>query len=111
MGLPPQARRIRRTLVLACAFTSMSLLGGSLTLLANTPGQLRKVSAGGCYCHCAQSRTRAGCAMMCDLPKYLSRWWATSCVKPRIKPSTNEHGAGPKLPHPDRAEHAENHEQ
>lgn len=45
--------------------------------------------------------------MMCDLPKYLSRWWATSCAKPRMKAPADNHGAGPRYPHPDRAEHAQ----
>jgi hypothetical protein len=108
MAFPSRASRARRNLVVACALATLSFFASSLTLLAHTPGQLRHISAGGCYCKCAQSRTQAGCPMMCDLPKYLSRWWATSCMKPRMKPQSDTKGAGPKLPHPDRAEHAEN---
>ena len=106
MAFLPQARHNRRSLALACIFSGVSFLAGSLTLLADTPQQLRSIPAGGCYCHCAQSRTRADCVMMCDLPKYLSRWWATSCAKPRMKAPADNHGAGPRYPHPDRAEHA-----
>lgn len=93
---------------MACALALLSFFASSITLLANTPGELRHISPGGCYCHCAQTQTRAGCPMMCDLPKYLSRWWATSCMKPRMKSGSDTKGAGPKLPHADRAEHAQN---
>ena len=31
-----------------------------------------------CYCHCGMSKARGGCVKMCEMPKYASRWWATS---------------------------------
>ncbi|HKT47501.1 MAG TPA: hypothetical protein VJP87_08260 [Candidatus Acidoferrales bacterium] len=75
-------------------------------LLADTPLQLRRVGVDECYCHCAEGHTRAGCAKMCELPKYAKRWWATTCAKPRYQPPADESHAGPHLHHPDRAQHA-----
>jgi len=43
---------------------------------------------------------------MCELPKYASRWWATSCAKSRIHSNGDNPGAGPHLHHKDRAERA-----
>jgi hypothetical protein len=43
---------------------------------------------------------------MCEMPKYASRWWATSCTKSRSRYSGDNPGAGPRLRHKDRAEHA-----
>jgi hypothetical protein len=108
MGLPPQARRGLRIIALSCVSVLVTLLATSLTMLADTPQTLRRVPSGGCYCHCVESRARTGCLKMCDLPKYASRWWATSCTKPRLLAPSDKHGAGPRLPHPDRAEHAQN---
>ena len=85
---------------------STLLLASGCTLLANTPAGLRAVPTGECYCRCPETSGRVGCVKMCELKKYASRWWATSCVKPRIKPPNNNSGAGPRLPHPDHAEHA-----
>jgi hypothetical protein len=82
------------------------LFSAALSLLADTPNSLRAVPAGDCYCHCTESHARTGCAKMCELKKYASRWWATSCAKPRIKRPADNSGAGPRLPHPDHAEHA-----
>jgi len=44
---------------------------------------------------------------MCELKKYASRWWATSCAKPRAHAPANNSGSGPRLPHPEHAEHAQ----
>jgi len=107
MGRPPQARRTLRILASSCA-AAVALLATSPSLLADTPDTLRRVPAGGCYCHCSESHARTGCVKMCDLPKYASRWWATSCAKPRLLAPTDKRGASPRLPHPDRAEHAQN---
>ena len=82
------------------------LLGCSFTLLADTPALLRSVPAGGCYCHCAESRLRGGCVKMCDSKRYVSRWWATTCAKPHMQTPTDNSHAGPRFPHPGRAEHA-----
>jgi len=107
MGLPLQARRTHRIFSVSCA-AAVALLATSLNLLADTPDSLLSVSPGGCYCHCSESHARIGCVKMCDLAKYASRWWATSCAKSRLLAPSDKHGAGPRLPHPDRAEHAQN---
>jgi len=82
----------------------------SVSVLADTSGRLRQITPAGCYCGCAQSKTSAGCAKMCELPKYASRWWAVTCAKPHITTPTEKSGAGPRLPHPGRAERAANQE-
>ena len=69
---------------------------------------LRQITPAGCYCGCAQSKTSAGCTKMCELPKYASRWWAVTCAKPHMTTPTEKSGAGPRLPHPGRAERASN---
>lgn len=76
-------------------------------LLADTPSRIRSVDASECYCRCAEGHTRAGCAKMCELPKYAKRWWATTCVKPRYKRPAEDSNAGPHLRHPDRGQHAQ----
>ncbi len=83
-----------------------ALLAVSWSLLANTPGRLKSAPAGGCYCHCSRTKGLGSCVKMCELPKYATRWWATSCVKPRRRSSGDNPGAGPHLRHKDRAEHA-----
>jgi hypothetical protein len=80
----------------------------AFSVWADTSSSVRKVSTGGCYCGCAQSKTSAGCGKMCELPKYASRWWAVSCAKPRSKSTTTNPGAGPHFPHPPKAERAAN---
>jgi hypothetical protein len=82
------------------------LLGCSLTLLANTPALLRSNTATGCYCHCAESKARGGCVKMCDSKRYASRWWAKTCAKPHMHSPAHDSHAGPRFPHPGRAEHA-----
>ena len=89
-------------------FLTALLLASTLILRADTPGATRSVAAGGCYCKCAQSKTKLGCTKMCEIPKYASRWWATTCAKPRVSTPAETHDAGPRLPHPDRAERASN---
>jgi hypothetical protein len=96
----------RRIPTLRLVLASTLLWASGCTLLADTPARLRTVPAGECYCRCPESSARAGCVKMCELKKYASRWWATSCAKPRLKPPSNNSGAGPRLPHPDHAEHA-----
>ena len=93
-------RLIRRLLVLVG-----SSLALTCALLADTPSEL-KPSTNGCYCHCAKGRERGSCVKMCEMPKYASRWWATSCAKPHAHSSKDNPGAGPHLRHRDRAEHA-----
>ena len=83
------------------------LLACSLTLLADTPALLRSVPAGGCYCHCAESHLRGGCVKMCDSKRYVSHWRPTKCAKPHMHTPTHNSNAGPRFPHPGRAEHAQ----
>lgn len=59
-----------------------------------------------CYCHCAVSKARGGCVKMCEMPKYASRWWATSCARPKNKVSSDSSKKGPRFPRPGRAERA-----
>src|ERR1700680_1839274 len=102
----PLLLRLRRLAIWTAL--DLALFAGALALStsADNRGQLGKTSVGGCYCGCAQSKTAAGCTKMCELPKYASRWWAVSCAKPRQQPPVENPGAHPRLPHPDRAEHA-----
>ena len=98
-------RTLWRMYILGIAFLSCSL-----TLLADTPTLLRKVPAGGCFCHCAESRVRGGCVRLCDSKRFASRWWAIKCAKPRMHTPANNSNAGPRFPHPGRAEHAQLHQ-
>ncbi|HEY6946822.1 MAG TPA: hypothetical protein VI431_16915 [Candidatus Acidoferrum sp.] len=82
------------------------LLACSLPLVADTPSLVRQVTAGGCYCHCAESKLHGGCVKMCETRKYAHRWWATSCAKPHMHTPSHDSHAGPRFPHPGRAEHA-----
>jgi hypothetical protein len=85
----------------------MCLLAYSLPLFANTPSLLRGIPAGGCYCHCAESKLRGGCVKMCESKRYAYRWWATRCAKPHMSTPQRDSHAGPRFPHPGRAEHAQ----
>jgi len=97
-----QLRTLRRTLAAALLIAT-----ASATLLADTSSRLRSVPAGSCYCGCTESHSRGGCVKMCELPKYASRWWATTCAKPRIRRPANDSNAGPHLHHPNRATYAQ----
>src|ERR1700755_1238704 len=59
-----------------------------------------------CYCHCGMSKARGGCVKMCEMPKYASRWWATSCARPKSKVAKDATKAGPRFARPGRAERA-----
>jgi len=104
----PVLRRLRRVAIWVTL--DLALFAGALALstFADTSGQFRKPHAGGCYCSCAQSKTSAGCAKMCELPKYASKWWAVNCGKPRAQAPVENPGAGPHYPHAPRAERASN---
>jgi hypothetical protein len=78
----------------------------SIQLQADTSSRIQTQRTAGCYCHCVVSGARSGCTKMCELPKYASRWWATSCARPRKQAPAENPGASPRLPHPSRAEHA-----
>ena len=75
---------------------------------ADSSTRARSLSVSSCYCGCALSKTSAGCAKMCELPKYASRWWATSCAKPHASAPSENPGAGPHMTHPPKAERASN---
>ena len=90
-----------RGLLLAVTF-----LLTSLSLQADVCGSVRQRISAACYCRCAVSRARGGCAKMCESRRYASRWWAMSCARPRRDPLVENPGASPRMPHPDRAEHA-----
>jgi hypothetical protein len=104
----PFFRRLRRLAIWAAL--DLAVFAGALALStsADTSGQSRKPQTATCYCNCAQSKTSGGCAKMCELPKYASRWWAVSCSKPRTQPPAETPGAGPHYPHAPRAERASN---
>jgi len=103
---PGSPARIARRLIRRGLALGAALFLTSLSLLADTSGLLRSTPADACYCHCAMARSRGGCAKMCESKRYASRWWATSCARPHRKPAGENPGASPRLPHPDRAEHA-----
>ena len=84
-----------------------TLFACAISLLADTPALLRNAPAAGCYCHCEESHRRAGCVKMCDSKKYAPRWWATICAKPHMQTPAEDSNAGPRFPHPGRAEHAQ----
>ena len=86
--------------------STICFLACAMALFANTPSLLHRVPAGGCYCHCAESKVRGGCVKMCESKKNASRWWATSCAKPHMSTPRRDSHAGPRFPHPRRTEHA-----
>lgn len=83
------------------------ILSGSLTVLADTAALLRTTRTSGCFCHCAESKARGGCVKMCDSKRYVSRWWARTCAKPHMHSPVHDSHAGPRFPHPGRAEHVQ----
>jgi hypothetical protein len=101
-------KSIRRIAIWVALDLGLALILLALSAFADTSDALRKVPAGGCYCGCAHSKTSAGCGKMCELPKYASRWWAVTCVKPHATRPTETPGAGPHLPHAPRNERASN---
>jgi len=89
------------------ALLSASALLVAASALADTPGSLRGgIHASACACKCNEGRTRAGCSKLCDSARRTARWGANSCAKPRFRKPADSHGAGPRLPHPPRAERA-----
>src|SRR5437667_12856152 len=86
------------------ALLGIILLGCTLGLFADTSAMVRSVPRGGCYCHCAEAHMQAGCVKMCDSKRYASRWWAKRCAKPHMQTPANNSNAGPRFPHPGRAE-------
>src|SRR5262245_56509326 len=96
------ARRLARGLI-----AGLIVLVGSAELRADTSFRFQRNATPTCYCRCGVSQVHGGCAKMCETARFASRWWATSCAKPRRKPNANPSKAGPRLPHPGRAEHAQ----
>lgn len=87
--------------VLAC------LLSGSLILLlADTPPVLRTAKVAGCYCKCSEAGAHPGCVKICDRPRFVGRQKFVKCAKPRVQLPAQNHDAGPRFPHPGRAERA-----
>src|SRR5260370_39217320 len=105
---PSFTRRLSRLALWLFVEFLVLIAAVSVSVLADTSGRLRQITPAGCYCGCAQSKTSAGCAKMCELPKYASRWWAVTCSKPRVQPPVDTPGAGPHYPHKPRAERASN---
>jgi len=89
-----------------CGIALVFALAAAMSLFANTPGLLRRASPPACYCKCSQSHARAGCVKMCEARKRATRWGASTCAKPRIKPPAENPGAGPRFSRSDRAERA-----
>lgn len=102
----PPAPRWNRWLTFLALDVLVSLAAWAGPALADTSAALRNPRPV-CYCACAESHARGGCAKMCELRKYASRWWATSCAKPRMQSPANNSNTGPRLPHPEHAEHAQ----
>ena len=96
------ARFALRHALALCATLSLALI-----LCADTPGNLSSPAhPSACSCKCMQGQTHAGCSRICDTQRRASRWGANSCAKPRLRKPVDNHGAGPRLPHPPRAERA-----
>ena len=96
----------RRGLLLGSLLAFLLSLGLAAALFADTPGLIRETHIAGCYCGCSKNAAMGACVRICDLPRYASRGWATTCAKPRIHPPLTHPGAGPRFPHPGRAERA-----
>lgn len=107
MRLLPSNQRLPSRLAALATALLISMLGGSLLLSADTPNAMRTAAVGNCYCHCAEARAHRSCIKMCELPKYASRRWATTCAKPRMKLPVEERDAGPRFEHPGRSERAQ----
>ena len=100
--------RFPRGLLFGSLLALLLSLSLAAALFADTPGLIRKTQAGGCYCGCSKNEAMSACIKICDLPRYASRWWATTCAKPRARAPLPPPGAGPRFPHPGRAERAAN---
>jgi hypothetical protein len=102
---PKRLRRIAIWILLDLCFTAGVL---AFSAWADETAAVAHPKMAGCYCGCAHGKTAAGCGKMCDLPKYTGKWWAVSCAKPRASAPTENPGAGPRMPHPAKAERASN---
>ena len=107
MALPGNTGSSQKRAVWKLFLPGVALLASSLSLFADTPARLHAAPSPGCYCRCAPARRLGTCVKMCEMPKYASRWWAVSCAKPHGRAAGDNRGAGPRLHHRDRAEHAQ----
>jgi len=90
-----------------CVLAITAILLSAAPAAADTPGSLRGgARPPACACKCNEGRTHAGCSKMCDSSRRANHWGATSCAKPRFRKPADNNGAGPRLPHPPRAERA-----
>jgi hypothetical protein len=105
---PPTLWRLRR--ITLWVIFDLGLACGLLAIAAwaDTSAKLHQPASVGCYCGCGMSKSSVGCAKMCDLPKYATRRWAVTCVKPHASTPEETHDAQPHLPHPPHAERASN---
>jgi len=70
------------TLLIACA--SATVFADGRVPQPSTAKQFK------CYCQCEANGGMAMCPKkMCELPKYESRWWATSCHKRAESPAVS----------------------
>ena len=88
------------------ALVALMLLPAAL-LYGDVPARLKAIPTAGCYCRCHEASTRRGCTKMCDAKKSAVQWLGTTCMKPRFQSRNDKSGAGPRLRHPDHAEHAQ----
>jgi hypothetical protein len=105
---PPTLRRLRRIALWLIFDLSLASALLAFAAWADTSANVHTSATAGCYCGCAMSKTSAGCGKMCDLPKYASRRWAVTCVKPRASAPAETPNAQPHYPHASRAERASN---
>lgn len=99
--------KLSRAFAIGGASLLICFLSGSLVLLlADTPAVLRAVAVGGCYCKCSEAGAHPACVKICDHPKYLGRQKVVKCAKPRLRLPAENRDAGPRFPHPGRAERA-----
>lgn len=90
-----------------CALLTATALLVAAAAFSDTPASLRGgVHPAACACKCNEGRTHAGCSKLCDSARRAARWSAASCAKPRFRKPVDSKGAGPRLPHPPRAERA-----
>jgi hypothetical protein len=78
-------RRILFTL--AVGFLTSTCAVGLLAIPTTSNGPLARTAHGICYCGCDKMSDHARCPMMCDLPQFADRWWATSCHKRAMTPA------------------------
>jgi hypothetical protein len=105
---PPTVRRLRHIILWVIFDLTLALGLLAFAAWADTSSRLHQPAVIGCYCGCAMAKTTAGCAKMCDLPKYATRRWAITCAKPHVTAPTETPNAQPHLPHASHAERASN---